>query len=251
VITDPLFYLVAIPAVTLLGLSKGGFSGIGAIGLPLMALVIPPVQAIAILIPILLTQDVVTIWSYRKKWDGRILRIMIPGQIAGVCIAWALATYVNDAAIRMVVGVITVLFTLNHWLGLGERAAARNPTPASGVAWGAVSGFTSFLANAGAPPFQLHVLPQKLEKETFVGTFSIFFACGNALKVVPYFLLGQLTPINMTTALALLPLAVATNIAGVWIVRRTPTEFFFRVIYVLMFLIGLELIRNGLMAMLK
>jgi uncharacterized membrane protein YfcA len=250
VITDPLFYLVAIPAVTTLGLSKGGFSGVGTIALPLMALVVPPVQAIAILIPILLTQDVVTIWSYRKKWNARILKIMIPGQLVGICIAWALAAYVNEAAIRLVVGTIAVLFALHHWLGFSARGTAPRPPPASGVLWGTVAGFTSFLANAGSPPFQLHVLPQKLDKETFVGTFSIFFACGNALKVIPYFMLGQLTATNLSTALVLLPLAVATNIAGVWIVRRVPTEFFFRVIYVLMFLIGLELIRNGLTAML-
>jgi uncharacterized protein len=247
VIANPLFYLVAVPAVTTLGLSKGGFSGAGTIALPLMALVVPPVQAIAILIPILLTQDVVTVWSYRRTWEARILKIMIPGQFVGVCIAWAFAAYVNDTAIRLVVGAIAVLFTLNHWLGFSERAAARRPTTASGVIWGMVSGFTSFLANAGGPPFQLHVLPQKLDKETFVGTFSIFFACGNALKVIPYFMLGQLTATNMTTSLALLPLAVVTNIFGVWLVRRTPTEYFFRIIYILIFLIGCELIRQGLL----
>ena len=44
-ITHAGFYLAAIPAVTLMGLSKGGFAGIGMLGLPLMALAIPPVQA--------------------------------------------------------------------------------------------------------------------------------------------------------------------------------------------------------------
>ena len=54
IVTDPLFYLLAIPAVTLLGLGKGGFAGIGMVSTPLLALSVPPLQAAAVLLPILL-----------------------------------------------------------------------------------------------------------------------------------------------------------------------------------------------------
>ncbi len=251
IITDPLFYLVAIPAVTALGLSKGGFSGVGTIAAPLMALVVSPVQAIGILTPILITQDIVTVWSYWRRWDTHILKIMIPGQIAGVALAWAIAAYVPDAAIRLVVGLIAVAFALSQWFGLAGRFASPHPSVIAGRLWGAVAGFTSFIANTGGPPFQIYVLPQKLEKETFVGTFSLFFATGNALKVLPYFLLGQLNPVNMSTAAVLLPLAIATNVAGVWLVRRTPAEAFYKIVYLLIFLIGLQLIYTGASAVLR
>jgi uncharacterized membrane protein YfcA len=245
IITDPLFFLVAVPAVIMLGLSKGGFSGIGSMAAPLMALVIPPVQAIGILTPILLVQDGVTLWSYWRTWDTAILKIAVPGQIVGVGIAWAIAAYVPDAAIRLLVGLIAASFALSHWLGLAARMASEHPSVIAGRIAGAVSGFTGFIANAGGPPFQVYALPQKLDKITFVGTYSLFFASGNALKVVPYFLLGQLDAVNMSTALVLLPLAVAANLAGVWLVRRTPAEAFYKVIYVLIFLLGLELIYSG------
>ena len=245
IISDPLFYLVAIPAVTALGLSKGGFSGLGTLAAPLMALVIPPVQAIGILTPILLTQDVVTVWSYWRQWDARILKIMIPGQIAGAGLAWAIAAYVPDSAIRLVVGLIAVLFALSQWFGLAGKVASEHPSVIAGRLWGAVAGFSSFIANTGGPPFQIYVLPQKLDKVIFVGTYSLFFATGNALKVVPYFLLGQLNPVNMATAAVLLPLAIVTNMAGVWLVRRTPTEAFYKIVYLLIFLIGLQLIYTG------
>ncbi|MEJ2375337.1 MAG: sulfite exporter TauE/SafE family protein [Pseudolabrys sp.] len=251
IITDPWFYLVAIPAVTALGLSKGGFSGVGTLAAPLMALVVSPIQAVGILTPILVTQDIVTVWSYWRRWDTHILKIMIPGQVVGVGLAWLIAAYVPDAAIRLVVGVIAVLFALSQWFGLAGRFASEHPSVIAGRLWGLAAGFTSFIANTGGPPFQIYVLPQKLEKETFVGTYSLFFATGNALKVLPYFMLGQLNPVNMSTAALLLPLAVATNIAGVWLVRRTPTEFFYRIVYVLIFLIGLELIYTGTAAVLS
>jgi len=249
-VTDPIFWMLAVPAVIALGLSKGGFSGVGTIAVPLMAITVPPVQAVGILTPILVAQDVVTVWSYWRKWDMRILRIMVPGQLAGVGIAWLIAAYVPGSAIRLVVGTIAVAFALSHWSGLVVRMRRDTPSVLAGQLWGAVSGFTSFIANTGAPPFQIYVLPQKLDKETFVGTFSLFFAIGNGLKVVPYFLLGQLNPTNLGTSLLLLPLAVVANMAGVWLVRRTPAEAFYRIIYVLIFLIGLQLIYAGAMQVL-
>jgi uncharacterized protein len=245
IITNPYFYLVAVPAMIALGLSKGGFSGLGTVAAPMMALVISPIAAVGILVPILVVQDIVTVWSYWRQWDSRILKIMLPGEVVGVGIAWAVAAYVPDSAIRLVVGTIAVAFALSQWFGIAARFAGTHPSVAAGRFWGAASGFTSFIANTGGPPFQIYVLPQKLDKITFVGTFSLFFAVGNALKVVPYFLLGQLNPTNMATSLVLLPLAVVANLAGVWLVKRTPSEFFYRVIYVLIFLIGLELIYSG------
>jgi hypothetical protein len=57
IITDPLFYLLAIPAVVALGLSKGGFAGMGQMATPLLALVMPPLEAAAIMLPIMIAQD--------------------------------------------------------------------------------------------------------------------------------------------------------------------------------------------------
>src|SRR3546814_14662159 len=58
-LVDPWFYAIAVPAVILLGLSKRGFAAVGRISLPLIALVIPPVQAAAVVLPILIVQDLV------------------------------------------------------------------------------------------------------------------------------------------------------------------------------------------------
>ena len=108
-----------------------------------------------------------------------------------------------------------------------------------------LAGFTSTLIQAGSPPFQVHVLPQRLPKMTLVGTSTLFFAAVNAMKVAPYFALGQFSTENLAASLALLPLAIATNFLGVWLVRRTPTELFYRIAYVLVFLICLALIWQG------
>jgi uncharacterized membrane protein YfcA len=249
VITDPTFWLAAIIAVIALGLSKGGFSGVGTIAAPLLALAVPPLQALAILLPILLVQDAVTIWAYRRTFDRWNLAVLIPGQLIGAGIGWLIAAHVDDAQVRIAVGVIAVAFVLNHWFGPAPKEQTTRPPTAKGVIWGAVSGVASFLANTGGPALQAFLLPQRMPVATFVGTLSILFASANAMKIVPYYALGQMTAENMVTALALLPLAVASNLAGVWLVRRTPTAVFYRVTHVLVLLIGLELIRNGAVAL--
>ncbi|MBI3436456.1 MAG: sulfite exporter TauE/SafE family protein, partial [Proteobacteria bacterium] len=88
VITDLSFYLAAIPAVTALGISKGGFSGLGLMAVPLLSLVMPPLQAAGVLLPILIVQDMVTVWAFRRTWDGWNLRVMLPGSAIGVGAGW-------------------------------------------------------------------------------------------------------------------------------------------------------------------
>jgi len=249
VITDPLFYVVAIPAVMFLGLSKGGFSSVGMVATPLVAIVMGPLEAAALLLPIILIQDAVSVWVYRRTWDPWNLKVMIPGCVIGVGAAWLLAAYVSDGVIRLVVGLIAlglVSYTfLRHRLP-GETA---RPRASHGVFWGALSGFTTTLIQIGAPPYYAFVLPQRLEKMVYVGTTVMFFAAANTMKIVPYFALGQFSTQTLGTSLVLLPFAVASNFVGLWLARRTPTELFYKIAYVLMFLISLGLIWQGIAAL--
>ncbi|MBI2715885.1 MAG: sulfite exporter TauE/SafE family protein [Rhizobiales bacterium] len=246
VISDPLFYALAIPAVVALGLSKGGFAGIGQMATPMLALVMPPLEAAAILLPIMLVQDSAALWVYRKEWSGRIFLIVLPGALVGIGLAWLFAAYVSDAVVRILIGVTTIGFVTFSWLAPTPAPRPSNkPAIASGVVSGVFSGFTSTLCQAGGPPFHIYVLSQKLTKMNFVGTTAYFFAAVNLLKVVPYFALGQFSTTGMGTSVALLPLAIATNLLGFWVVRITPQEVFHKITMVLMFLISIELIRAG------
>lgn len=245
---DPPFYALAIPAVILLGLAKGGFSGVGAVAMPLLALVISPVQAAAILLPILIVQDVVGVWAFRRTWDARTLAIMLPGAAVGILLGYLLAARVSPVTILAVLGAISILFALHRlWLARGGRMATPRNVPAPvdavlGAGLGAASGFTSQIAHAGQPPFQMWVLPKALPPATLVGTTAIYFAVINWIKVPAYWALGQFTGQNLLTAAALLPVAVASTFAGVWLVRRIDPGRFYTVIYVLMVLVGGQLL---------
>ncbi len=250
IITDPIFYLLALPAVVALGLSKGGFAGVGQMATPMLALVMPPLEAAAILLPIMLVQDSVALWVYRKEWSGRIFSIVMPGALIGIGAAWLLAAYVSDAVVRVLIGLTTIAFVTYSWLAPAARPRpSDSPAVASGVVSGIFSGFTSTLCQAGGPPFHIYVLSQKVSKMSFVGTTAYFFAAVNALKLAPYFALGQFSSTGLGTSVALLPLAIVTNMLGFWVVRITPQELFYKITMVLMFLISFELIRAGVLGM--
>ena len=246
-ISDPVFYAFAIPAVILMGLAKGGFAGVGAVAMPLLALVIAPVQAAAILLPILVVQDVVGVWAFRKTWDKRILAVTLPGAAVGILLGYLLAAKVSATVILGVLGVISIAFAL--WrLWLSRRGAvaklahakphSRAVDTALGLGLGVASGFTSQVAHAGQPPFQIWVLPKKLPTASLVGTNAIYFAVINWLKVPAYIALGQFTPGNLATAGALVPVAIASTFAGVWLVKRVEAERFYTLIYAMMILVG-------------
>ena len=252
IITDPLFYALAIPAVVALGLSKGGFAGVGQVATPMLALYMPPLEAAAIMLPIIIVQDAAALWVYRKEWNGRLLAIMTPGAVVGVAAGGVLAAYISNDAVRVFIAVFTISYVLWIWIGPAQIAReAGNPAVASGVFWGAMSGFTSTVGQAGAPPYTVYVLALNLPKMVFVSTTAFFFAGVNWMKVVPYLALGQFSAKGFATSLVLLPLAVATNLLGFWLVRITPQELFYKIMYALMFVISFELLREGVSGLLR
>ena len=194
-LADPWFYAAALPAVILVGLSKGGFGGaMGFVGVPLMALVMSPVQAAAILLPILVLMDMVSLWTWRGIYDRATLAIMLPGSLVGIGIGWLTAAMVTADMVRFIVGVVA--HRLRRRAGSTSWSATapacrRSPTGWPAAFWGAVSGFTSFVAHVGGPPFQVYALPLRLDPKVFTGTSVIFFAITNAVKLIPYFALGQ------------------------------------------------------------
>jgi uncharacterized membrane protein YfcA len=247
-ITDPLFYAVSIPAVILVGLSKGGFRGLGLLSLPLMALAISPVRAAAIMLPILIVQDTVAVWAYRHSFDRRNLMILLPSATVGVVLGYLLAEWVSDAGIALALGLLSVGFAVRQLAG-GRHAPPSTTQSALGLAagwfWGILTGFTSMIGNAGGPTFQVYIMPQRLPRDVFVGTGVIFFAVINLIKIPPFFALGQLSPENLMTASALFPLALASTWAGVLLVRHVSGERFYTLTYCLLIPVGFKLIWDG------
>jgi uncharacterized protein len=248
VIDDPWFYVAAVPAVLLFGVSKGGFgAGFGIVAVPLIALVVSPVQAAAILLPILCLMDLFALWAFRGRWVWPELRILVPASLLGIGIGTLLFGYMSPAIIRLILGAVAITFTLNHWFHLTTRGDLERPMypPLVGTIAAATAGFTSFVAHAGGPPLDMYLLRRKLDRTAFVGTTVASFAIVNYVKLLPYAWLGQLDISNLSTSVVLAPLAPLGIGLGVWLHRRVSDRIFFHFVYTMLFVVGLKLVYDG------
>lgn len=240
-----MFFVAAVAAVLLTGISKSGFGGgLGVLAVPVMALYISPIQAAAIMLPILCVMDVINVWLYRRHWDRANLRILLPSGIVGVIVGALTFRYLTDAHIRILIGVIAVAFAVLFFMKRNQTQRLK-PNVVKGSFWGAVAGFVSFGVHAGAPPVNVYLLPQRLDKTVFVGTLVILFAIINYVKLIPYAMLGQLNTSNLATAAMLAPLAPLGSWLGIKLHRLVAEQLFYRLCYGLLAIMGAKLLYDG------
>jgi len=247
-ISDPYFYLIAIPVVVLAGVSKTGIPGLfGGMAVPLLALVISPLQAAAIMLPILCCIDLFGLRAFRGIYDRRNMPILLTGLAIGVIAGTLIFGLVRQDVLRLLIGAIAITFALNNLFGWAKNRPPMRISWPRGVAWSAVSGFTSFLAHAGSAPLMAYLLPLRLDKRIYVGTTVWFFFASNYAKIIPYALLGQLDTTNFATSLVLLPLVPVGVKLGVLIQGKLEERTFYQISYWALLAIGIKLVYDGAM----
>lgn len=244
-ITDPFFYAVAVPAVLLLGISKSGFgAGFGSLAVPVMALAVTVPQAAAILMPVLLLMDLLGMAAFRKSFDMKLVKFLVPFGLVGTLVGALLFRLLDARMVAGIVGLFTMLFLAQRLL-FPPRPDSPPPPKWLGAILTATSGFTSFVAHAGGPPLSAYVIPLRLSPLQFTASMAFFFFVINLSKWIPYGLLGLLDLRNMATSLVLLPLAPVGVWAGVRMAKRISQLMFYRLLYVGMFLTGCKLLWDG------
>ena len=235
------FFLAAIPAVFISALGKGGLgNAMGVMAVPLMSLVISPVQAAAVLLPLLLVMDMFAIWGWWRFASWNILKIILVPGLLGVGIGWLTFYQLPEDTIRLLVGILAVLFCVHQYIF--RKFKTVTPDRIKGFLWACVSGFTSFGVHAGGAPLSVFLLPLKLDKKVLAGTTAIFFGVINLSKIPAYGGLGQLSSDNLVLSLILLPLCPLGVFAGMKLVHRIREDIYYRVMYAGLFVTGIKLI---------
>ncbi len=244
IITDPGFYALAVPAVLITGLSKGGFSGIGTLSVPLLTLVVTAPQAVIIMLPLLLLADVIGLIGFRGKIDQAILKLAIPAGLIGILLGWLLFKYVNTNLLKAVIGLEAIIFAVqkllegrNAWTGPGMPL--NKPKAAF---FSVLAGFASFLSHTGSPPMMQFMLPMKMDRMVMVGTLAWFFAFINFSKLIPYSQLGLIQITELATSLVLLPCIPLGYWIGVHLIKKVSQAQFVRIISILLLLTGVKLV---------
>lgn len=241
------FWLAAGVAVILMGISKGGFgAGIGVAATPIIALTISAAEAAAVLLPLLIVADILSLSQHKWQFDKPNYTQLAGGACIGIAIGWFFFGYFNqnEDILKLGLGILALVFvgfqTIRGTL-LGALSK-RTPRPVEGILWGTLAGFTSTMAHAGGPPILMHLLPQKLPKQTFVSTTVLFFFTVNVIKLIPYSQLGLFKAGNFTAILLLSPLAYIGVKIGLSLHRRFSDKWFTRVIYFGLALAAIQLI---------
>ena len=245
-----LFWVAAITAVLILGIAKAGFGGgIGFVATPMIALTISVADAAALLLPLLIIIDLLSVRHYRGVYDKPSLRLLLPSAVVGIVIGALFfnAMRDNEELLRRALGLLAVLFVL-YQIGrtalLGALEGHRPGKPV-GVFLGTLSGFGSTLAHAGGPPATMYLLPQQLPRQIFAGTAVWYFMVINLVKLIPYGVLGLLRVGNLVTILLLAPVAFIGVRLGIYLNRNFDELWFNRIIYLFLLLTGLQLLTGG------
>ena len=232
-------------AVILVGIAKGGFGGTFAMfGVPIISLVMPSLQAAAILLPILIVMDIISVRLWWKQWDMRVLKLMLPPALVGIFLGWLLAGRLNEDTLRLMLGVIAVTFVMKEWFW--KPATSRGSYSMFGRFWAVLSGFTSFIAHAGGPPYQIQVQPMRLSPATYAATSVFFFAAMNFVKLAPYFALGQFDHTNLAISICAFPLAMIATWLGKLLVKGVNAETFYPILNVALLVVGIYLVATSL-----
>ena len=240
--TIDLYLMLASLGALLIGMSKGGLPMVGMMSVPLLSLVMSPVKAAVLMLPLFVVSDVVGVWLYRRHYSALNLKILIPAGLIGVFVGWLTASMISDLTIKFIIGLVGVSFCLQTWFRRGPTASPQGANKLKGYFWGAMAGFTSFISHAGGPPFQIYVLPQKLPKPAFAGTATIFFAIINFSKILPYQNLSPYSEEDLWKAATLIPMALFGTFLGAFLTKRINDIWFYKLVQASLFIVSCKLI---------
>lgn len=225
-------WVVAALAAVLVGVSKGGISGLGFLPVVIFAQVLPSTrQSTGFVLPLLIFGDVVAVLNYRRHTQWSHLGKLFPWTAAGVLVGYFAMGRIDDRQTAKLIGLIVVgLVILHLWRRRQEKLAGAGVELEHGW-WfapmiGVLAGFTTLVANAAGPLMAIYLLAMHLPKMAFVGTGAVFFMLLNWFKVPFMVNLGLITADSVKFNLFLAPAVLVGTFTGRWLLTRINQKWF-------------------------
>lgn len=220
-------WVVAVLGALLVGVAKTGITGLSLLFVALFAAIMPARQSTGVVLPLLITGDIVAFFLYRRhaKWS-HIWRL-VPWAAAGVVIGALALGRMDDHQSRVAIGVIVVGLAALHVIRRARVPDVEEPHP-RWYAWvmGILAGFTSLVSNAAGPLMVIYLLAMRLPKMEYMGTGAAFFLLMNLFKFPFMVGIGLITRDSLMLNLALAPAVIVGAMLGRWILGRINQRLF-------------------------
>lgn len=229
------------------GLGKGGLPGVGNLTVVLLALALPAKVSVGVLLPILISADIIAVAIYRRHalWPA-ILKLM-PWVVVGVLVGYFVFSRVDDREVRFLIGAILLLMTGIHFFRkwMRRHAQGEDQLPHHPVfigATGIMGGFATMVANAAGPVAALYFIASGLPKYAYIGTSAWFFLLVNVFKVPFMMDLGIIDGASLKFSAGFMVYAVLGAVIAPFIVKHIQQKQFEILIWVFVVIGGVKLI---------
>ena len=238
-----LFFLCIVPAIIIFGIAKSGLGGsIALISIPLMTVVMPLGQALAIILPILILSDFIAVYKFRKDFDLDTLKLIVPFSAVGIFVGSITFSYFSEELLKFIIGLMGFLFSAHYFLFKKNKLIPAKKSILKGGVCSTVAGFTSFCVHAGGTPTSIYLLPLRMKKEIYVGTRVIFFTFVNLIKFPFYINLSMITYESFKHSMILFPLSIVGILIGYQILKHVEENLFYNIIYALILITSSRLV---------
>ena len=238
-----LFFLCVVPAIIIFGIAKSGLGGsIALISIPLMTVVMPLGQALAVILPILILSDFIAVYRFRKEFDFDTLKLIVPFSAIGILIGSITFSYFSEDLLIFIIGLMGFFFSSHYFLFKKNKTIPTKKSFLKGSICSTVAGFTSFCVHAGGTPTSIYLLPLRMQKEIYVGTRVVFFTLVNLIKFPFYINLSMITFDSFKQSILLFPLSIVGILIGYQILKYVEESIFYNIIYIIILITSSKLL---------
>ncbi|WOO40730.1 sulfite exporter TauE/SafE family protein [Rubellicoccus peritrichatus] len=228
----------------LIGMSKGGLPGTGAITIWLYAQVFGAKASVGILLPVLICADIYAVIVYRRHVDLNMIKRLAPFLVVGTIIGAVLFNWIPADQFKRLIGFLLLVMVAIQLLPNSKSKPKAESKIYCVTNWliPLSSGICSMLANAGSPILAFYLMIRKLPKLVLLGTYAWLILLSNLTSLPLHFATKSVT-------LGSLPFSFmlgSITIIGVFIARRIvdfiPQKQFEYFIWTVITLAGINLL---------
>jgi uncharacterized membrane protein YfcA len=240
---NPISLTIIVIVSLIAGMAKVAFGiGAGVFLTPILALVLPPKVAVALMAPMMVITDFAALRHHWGKWHTRYVLVLLPTALVGIALGTFFLAWAPAPVVRKAIGVIALLFVALQLLR-GRPGGASTPLPVwAGSIIGLVAGIASAIAHSGGIVMSIYLLSIGLTKEVFVASVVGSFSITDLLKLSLYWQVGVLTLGILLAGIALTPVMLLGGRFGMSVSRRLSVQQFTAAVTVLVGVSGVLLL---------